>query len=590
VALGFRRALEDAEDDERRGGTGAMPTSMRADRRLVSAGLARYLAGMEFNLGRVHDAIAEAAPEREALVFRDRRLTHGQLLERSRRFANFLLDRGLRVHRERASLKGHESGQDHLAIYLYNGNEYLEGMLGAYKARVAPLNVNYRYVDEELLYLLRDAGARALLYHAEFAPRVAAIRGQLPELELLVQVADDSGNALLPGAIDYEAALTASSPARPPVEPSPDDLYVLYTGGTTGMPKGVLWRSADIFVAAMGGRKLDGTEWSSYDEIGDVVKAAGTARSVVGPPLMHGAAQWSAFIMMTMGATLVIPSVVQRLDPDEFLSTVEREKAVSFTIVGDAFARPLLDQLAKRTYDLSSVFLVGSGGAPFSASHKKEFLERLPGVVIFDGIGSSETGAQASNPSTRDSGVSSGDFKPGPGACIVSADLSRVLEPADDEVGWFAQHGRVPLGYFGDAAKTERTFPRIGATRYAVPGDRARYRPDGSMDVLGRDSVTINSGGEKIFAEEVESALKQHPSVYDVVVAGRPSERWGQEVVAIVHLRDGAKAGPDDLLEEAAKHIARYKLPKAFVFRPEIQRSPSGKADYRWAKEQALRA
>jgi fatty-acyl-CoA synthase len=263
-----------------------------ADRQLVSARLARYLAGMEFNLGRVHDATSRCPGARSPRV-RDRRLTHGQLLERSRRFANFLLDRGLRVHRERASLKGHESGQDHLAIYLYNGNEYLEGMLGAYKARVAPLNVNYRYVDEELRYLLRDAGARALLYHAEFAPRVAAIRGQLPELELLVQVADGSGNALLPGAIDYDAALAASSPARPPVEPSPDDLYGLYTGGTTGMPKGGLWRSADIFVAAMGGRKLDGTEWSSYDEIGDAVKAAGTARTVVGPPLMHGAAQWA---------------------------------------------------------------------------------------------------------------------------------------------------------------------------------------------------------------------------------------------------------------------------------------------------------
>jgi fatty-acyl-CoA synthase len=545
---------------------------------------------MEFNLGGVHDAIAEAAPDREAFVFRDRRLTHGQLLDRTRRFANLLLDRGLRVRRERARLAGHESGQDHLAIYLYNGNEYLEGMLGAYKARVAPLNVNYRYVDEELLYLLRDAGARALLYHAEFAPRVAAIRSQLPALELLVQVADDSGNALLPGAIDYEEALAASSPARPPVEPSPDDLYVLYTGGTTGMPKGVLWRSADIFVAAMGGRKMDGSEWASYDEIGAAVKGAGPTRTIVGPPLMHGAAQWSAFIMMTMGATLVIPNVVQRLDPDDFLSTVEREKAVSFTIVGDAFARPLLDQLAERTYDLSSVFLVGSGGAPLSTANKKELLERLPGIVIFDGIGSSETGAQAANPSTRDSGVSTGDFKPGPGACIVSADMARLLTTADTEIGWFAQHGRVPLGYLGDAEKTARTFPQIGSTRCAVPGDRARYRPDGSIDVLGRDSVTINSGGEKIFAEEVEHALKQHPAVYDVVVAGRPSQRWGQEVVAIVRLRDGAKAGPDELLDEAAKHIARYKLPKAFVFRPEIQRSPSGKADYRWAKEQALQA
>jgi acyl-CoA synthetase (AMP-forming)/AMP-acid ligase II len=543
---------------------------------------------MEFNLARVHDAIADAAPDREALVFRDRRLTHAELQERTRRFANFLTLRGLGAKRERSELKGHESGQDHLALYLYNGNEYLEGMFGAYKARVAPLNVNYRYVDEELLYLLRDAKARALVYHAEFAPRVAAIRGQLPDLQLLVQVRDESGNALLPGALDYEETLAAASPEKPSLELSPDDLYILYTGGTTGMPKGVLWRSADIFIAAMGGRKIDGSEWASYEEIAASVKASMPVRTIVGPPLMHGAAQWSAFIMMTMGATLVIPSVVQKLDPDDFLSTVEREKAVSFTIVGDAFARPLLDQMAKKKYDLSSVFLVGSGGAPLSTTNKKEILERMPGIIIFDGIGSSETGAQASNPSTRDSGVTSGDFKPGPGACIVSADMSRLLGPNDEEIGWFAQQGRVPLGYLGDVDKTARTFPVIGGVRYAVPGDRARYRPDGSFDVLGRDSVTINSGGEKIFAEEVEQALKQHPDVYDVVVAGRPSDRWGQEVVAVVQLRDGSRTTAEDLLAEAAKHIARYKLPKSFVFRPQIQRSPSGKADYRWAKEQAL--
>ena len=543
---------------------------------------------MEFNLARVHDAIADAAPDREALVFRDRRLTHREFQERTRRFANFLIGRGLGAKCERSELAGHESGQDHLALYLYNGNEYLEGMFGAYKARVAPLNVNYRYVDEELLYLLRDAKARALVYHAEFAPRVAAIRDQLPDLELLVQVKDDSGNALLPGALDYEDVLAAAPPAKPACELSPDDLYILYTGGTTGMPKGVLWRSADIFIAAMGGRKIDGSEWASYEEIAEGVKASMPVRTIVGPPLMHGAAQWSSFIMMTMGATLVVPSVVQKLEPDDFLSTVEREKAVSFTIVGDAFARPLLDQMAKKKYDLSSVFLVGSGGAPLSAANKKEFLEHMPGVIIFDGIGSSETGTQASNPSTKGSNVTSGDFKPGPGACIVSAELDRLLGPSDEEIGWFAQQGRVPLGYLGDEQKTARTFPVIGGVRYAVPGDRARYRADGSFDVLGRDSVTINSGGEKIFAEEVEQALKQHPDVYDVVVAGRPSERWGQEVVAVVQLREGSKTTSDGLLAEAAKHIARYKLPKVFVFRPLIQRSPSGKADYRWAKEQAL--
>jgi len=541
---------------------------------------------VEFDFATVNEAIATAAPEREAVVFRDRRLTHGELAERSRRLANHLLSRGVRVSRERSALSGHESGQDHLAIYLYNGNEYLEGMLGAWKSRMAPLNVNYRYVEEELLYLFENSRAKALLYHEEFAPQVAAVRDRLPELEILIQVADKSGHGLLPGAVDYEQALAGASADPPDVTPSPDDLYILYTGGTTGMPKGVLWRSGDIFVAAMGGRRLDGSEFESLDQIVGQVKNAPIRRAVIGPPLMHGAAQWTGFIMMHAGVTLCFPSIPEKLDGHDFLASIEREQAFSASIVGDAFARPILDALAAGRYDLSSLKLIGSGGAPLSTANKKALLDAVPGLTVLDAIGSSETGVQASNPSTRDSGVSTGDFQPGPGACVLSAELDRKLEPGDGELGWFAQQGRVPLGYFGDPDKTVRTFPTIGGIRYSVPGDRARHRADGSIEVLGRDSATINSGGEKIFAEEVEHALKQHPAVYDTVVAGRPSERWGQEVVAVVQLREGATAGAEDLLAEARKHLARYKLPKAFVFRDRIERSPSGKPDYRWAREQ----
>jgi acyl-CoA synthetase (AMP-forming)/AMP-acid ligase II len=542
---------------------------------------------LDFHFAQVHEAIAAAIPEREQIVFRDRRLSFAAVAERSRRLANVLASRGFGAHRERSALASHESGQDHLALYLYNGNEYLEGMLGAFKARVAPLNVNYRYVEEELLYLFHNSRARAVVYHAEFAPHVAAIRARLPDLALLLQVADESGNALLPGAVDYEEALAAASPRMPDLRHAPDDLYILYTGGTTGMPKGVLWRSADIYVAAMGGRKPDGGEFASLEEVAAHAAAGGQLRTLLGPPLMHGAAQWAAFMMMGMGNATVIPSEPRRMDPHDLLSTIERERCASMTIVGDAFARPLLDQMALRSYDLSSLLVIGSGGAPLSTAHKKEFLERLPQVTVLDSIGSSESGMQASHPSNKAAGVATGSFRPGPGAGVVSEDLTRVLAPGDDEMGWFAQRGRVPLGYFGDAEKTARTFPVIDGVRHSVPGDRARYRADGLIEVLGRDSVTINSGGEKIFAEEVEHALKQHPAVYDCVVAGRPSERWGQEVVAIVALREGATAGEAELLAEAQKHIARYKLPKCFVFRDRIQRSPSGKADYRWAREQA---
>lgn len=546
---------------------------------------------MEFSLAEVHDAIASAIPEREALVFRDRRLRYGELRDRSRQLANYLLSRGLEVRAERAELEGHESGQDHLAIYCYNGNEYVEAMLGAFKARVAPLNVNYRYVEEELLYLLKDSQARAIVYHAEFAPTLEKVRRELPHLEVLLQVSDDSGNELLPGAVDYEEALASASTDRPDVQWSPDDLYILYTGGTTGMPKGVLWRSADIYVAAMGGRKFDGGEQDSLEEIVEAARGGGHQRSMPSPPLMHGASQWVSFGLMGGGETIILQDNPRRLDGADIVATLERERVTLILIVGDAFARPILDAIReaqKRDVDLSSLAMLASGGAPLSTAHKEEILELLPNLIVMDSIGSSETGAQGSNPSSKDMGVSTGSFKPGPGSGVVSEDLTRVLAPGDAEMGWFSQQGRVPLGYLNDAEKTARTFPLIEGTRWSIPGDRARYQDDGGIEVLGRDSVTINSGGEKIFAEEVEHALKLHPGVYDAVVCGRPSERWGQEVVAIVRLREGQETSEAELLAECEKHLARYKFPKEFLFRDEIVRSPSGKADYRWAKEQAV--
>jgi acyl-CoA synthetase (AMP-forming)/AMP-acid ligase II len=540
---------------------------------------------VEFNLAELSETIAVAIPERAMMRWRGRTWTYGEVMERTRRLGNYLRGRGLGVQRERPGLASHESGQDHVALYLYNCPEYIEGMLGAWKARCAPFNVNYRYVEEELVYLLRDAGARAIVYHATFAPTLAKIRPELPRLEVLLQVADESGNALLPGAVDYEAALASASPARPPGEWSPDDLYILYTGGTTGMPKGVLWRQADIFVAALGGRGAGGVEPASYAEIAERVKAGG-AKSLPTPPLMHGAAHWASFNAFHSGNTVVMQSVTDRFDAHDVLDTAQREQVNVILIVGDAFARPLLDQLRKQSYDLGSLFALVSGGAALNATLKKELLELLPKVMIIDAVGSSETGSQAQNVSTQASGATTGTFNVGPGACVLSEDLTRVVEKGHADLGWFAQTGRVPLGYLGDRAKTERTFPTIGGVRYSVPGDRARLRADGVLELLGRDSVTINSGGEKIFAEEVEHALKSHPAVFDAVVCGRPSDRWGNEVVAIVRLREGKQASEAELLEECARHIARYKLPKAFLFRDEIVRSPSGKADYRWAKQQ----
>ena len=546
---------------------------------------------MEFNLAQVHEAVEAAVPDRECIVWRDRRLSYADVGERTRRLANHLIGQGLGAHTKRSSLQGHESGQDHLACYLHNGNEYLEAMLGSYKARVAPFNVNYRYVAEELRYLLSDAGARAMVFHSAFADRVEEVRADLPHLEVLLQVDDGSGAALLPGAVWYEEALAAASPERPAVEWSPDDLYILYTGGTTGMPKGVLWRQADIFVGAMGGRNLGtGEEWDSLD---DIVAAAanGGARLVPAPPFMHGAGHWLAFNAFTGGNTVCIQDDTVGFDPDDVWRTIEREGANILLIVGDAFGRPLVDQLeaqaeSGRPYDLSSLLMVISGGAPLNSTLKDRFLAQLPTVMVMDAVGASETGSQMSHMSAAGQQASTGTFTPGPGAAIVSDDLSTVLPAGHEEIGWLAQRGRVPLGYLGDADKTARTFPVIDGVRYSVPGDRARLTAAGLIELYGRDSVTINSGGEKIFAEEVEQALAHHPDVYDVVVAGRPSERWGQEVVAVVQLRAGAAPDEAALLAEAERHIARYKLPKELRFVDAIQRSPSGKADYRWARDQ----
>ena len=533
----------------------------------------------QFTVGEIHEAIAKTRPDGDCLVFRDRRLTWQQVTERTRRLANFLNDRGYGCHTERDQLAQQESGQDHLAIYLHNGNEYLECMLGAFKGRVAPFNVNYRYVAEELTYLLNDSAASIIVFHSTFAPILESVLTDAPQLTLLLQVPDESDQPLLPGAIWYEDALESSRDDEP--SPAhPDDLYILYTGGTTGMPKGVMWRQGDALVECFGGSRFAQT-------VEDFVADTKGRMALVAPPFMHGAGHWVAFGSWNAGGTVFIPSIPERLDADDIWSMVETEKIDFLLIVGDAFARPLIDQLKTGSYDISSLTVVISGGAALSAHYKEELLQLAPHLMIIDGLGSSEAGGQLTHMSAV-GGASTGTFPLSPNNHVLSEDLSQVLEPGHTEAGhpeagWLAKSGRLALGYLGDADKTARTYPVINGVRYVVPGDRAVLTQDGHVELRGRDSVTINSGGEKIFAEEVEMAVKSHPAVLDCVVTGRPSERWGNEVVAIVHLRAGAPTTDQELTDEAAKHIARYKLPKEFIYVDHIVRSPSGKADYRWA-------
>ncbi|WP_300402484.1 acyl-CoA synthetase [Nocardioides sp.] len=551
-----------------------------------------------FNLSTVFDTVARAVPDQEVMVWREQRITYAAMNARIDGLAHHLVAQGLGCHTERtgSALAGHESGQDHVGIYLRNGNEYLEAMVASYRARCAAINVNYRYVADELVYLLADARTSVLVYHAEFAPQVAAIRDRLPHLRVLVQVADESGNDLLPGALDYEAVLVTPAPPAGMPTPCGDDLFILYTGGTTGMPKGVLWRHDDIYVSSMGGTVFGGTEpFESYDAVAEhAASGAGRMTMLLVAPFMHGAAQWSTFHMITGGGSIVIPDDVHRFDAAGALTVAIREKAVSFPVVGDAVALPLVEEVERAAaagtpYDLSGLAAINNGSAPLTPSVRTRILEALPHILLMDAAGSSETGLQMSSMSLKGAEVEAATFTPQADTTVVDEAMSRTFEPGESG-GWLARRDRVPLGYLGDAEKTARTFPTIAGVRWSVPGDRADLLEDGRIALLGRDSVTINSGGEKIFVEEVERAIVEHPAVRDVVVVGRPSPRWGSEVVAVVQLHDGASVTDEELRAECGRHVAGYKVPKGFVRVAKVERSPSGKADYRWAAARAVEA
>jgi acyl-CoA synthetase (AMP-forming)/AMP-acid ligase II len=556
---------------------------------------------MDFNLAQVQEALSERLGDREAIVTADERFTWRQLTDRTRRLANVFLGAGLTVRAERRELADHEAGQDRVAICLLNCHEYLEAILGSLKARCAPCNVSYRYVTSELEQLLGDMAPRAIVYHAQFGPRIEAALSRLvrrgaiepPALLLRVpdrevpsgevpsgevpsgevpsgKVPDAEGTRLLPGALDYETMLAGASPGRPAVDWSPDDLYVLYTGGTTGMPKGVLWRQADIFVTALGGRnfKQGGREWRSVDELVEAAAARTGTRVLSAAPLMHGTGQWVSFQALHTGGAVII----------------QREHASLLTIAGESFAAPLIDAIDARGRDLSSLVVISSSGAALSPKSKAAIMARLPRLKIRDTMGSSEAGPIADTvdaPGTRSRWVAR--FRPDPDTCVLDDSRSEVLAPGHGGTGWLGRSGRIPLGYLNDVDKTAATFRTIAGRRFSIPGDRARLHDDGTVEVLGRDAVTINSGGEKIFAEEVEAAVRHHPGVRDVLVVGRPSERWGSEVVAIVEPAPGMRVELVELLSTCAAEIARYKLPKAVIIVERIVRNPAGKADYGWA-------
>lgn len=547
------------------------------------------------HLAHLFHCLAREFPEREALIWRDRVLSYGKLDERSRRFAHALLSFGLGCHRERADLQPWESGQDHVALYMYNCNEYLEAAYGAYYARAVPINVNYRYVEDELLYLFRNSEARAVVYHAAFAPRVRAIRQELPKLQYLIQVADESGEPLLDGAIDYQELLARLSPELPPLPYSPDDLYILYTGGTTGLPKGVVWRQEDVYYAGLGGALPGFPRIESEEQFLELARIGLGGRPVVAAPFMHGAGHWTCFNTFHRGGTVVLPEQNRRFDPHDVWRTVERWQADQLGLIGDSFALPLLQALEEKRYDTSSIRVVVSTAAVLSPSVRERLLRYLPqGVMVIENIGASEAGLQAMSFDTTSSFSGLPAYQLRDNTVLLNADRSARLEPGtarpgpEGDIGWVATFGHIPLGYLGDPEKTRQTFPVIDGIRYCIGGDRACYATDGRVLFLGRESSCINTGGEKVYVEEVERVLKGHSAIYDALVVGVPDPRWGQRVTAVVALRPGHPAPTlEELRAHCAPHLAGYKSPRAVVVAAQIQRSPSGKPDYEWARQYA---
>ncbi|MFD3790268.1 acyl-CoA synthetase [Streptomyces cyaneofuscatus] len=530
---------------------------------------------MEYNLADLFESVVDVVPDREALLYVDhpgtgaeRRLTYAELDAAANRIAHHLIGAGLRPG-------------EHLGLHLYNGIEYLQTVLGALKARLVPVNVNYRYVKEELVYLYRDADLSALVFDGEFDERVAAASAQAPALRHLVRVGSASP---LPGleAVPFTEAEASGSPSRGFEPRSSDDQFIIYTGGTTGMPKGVMWRQEDLFFSGLGGGAPTGEPVRSPQELAERVAAGGGGITFFPtPPLMHGTSTLTAFIGFNFGQRVLVH---RKFAPEEVLRTIEKEKVTSVSLVGDAMLRPLIDALngPLRGTDCSSLFSVSSSGAIMSDSVRAEFQALVPTVMLLNNFGSSESGFNGT--ATADSGPERG-FRVQVNARTAVVDPATHEPVVPGEVGRIAQRGHVPLGYYNDPAKTADTFFRKGDERWVLLGDMATVDAEGIVTVLGRGSQCINTGGEKVYPEEVEQALKSHPDVYDALVAGVPDERWGSRVAAVLELRVGAPALDLDAVQAHCRtRLAGYKIPRALVLTDRIQRSPSGKADYRWAK------
>ena len=537
---------------------------------------------LTYNLADQWEAVSDRVGEREALVCGDRRLTYAQLEERANRLANHLAANGI-------------GPGDFVGCYLTNGTEYLETLLACFKLRAVPVNINYRYVAEELRYLLADSGCVVLVCDADFVERVAMVASSVPALRHTLVVGAsgvDLSDTGVPDPVDYETALAQSSDVRPVVAGrGDDDLYVLYTGGTTGLPKGVVWQMGDAFFGCIGGGdplRLSGPVSSPEENLERIIEFDFVFFALA--PLMHAAAQWVSLMWLLCGAKVVLHS--GPFDAVAIWETVAREKVAVMTVVGDAMARPLVDAWdSDGPFDISTMYSLSNGGAPLAPSLRDRLREIAPNAMLADGFGSSETGIQGSRRLAP--GEEAGDvtkFDKVEAGTVVIDESGQLVKPGSGKVGRIAHSGHIPLRYHNAPEKTAETFIEIAGTRYVLPGDMATVAEDGAVILLGRGSLSINTGGEKVYPEEVEGVLKAHPAVYDVLVVGVPDERWGERVTAVVQPTSGATVTLEELDAHCRGQLAGYKIPRELVVVDEVVRSPSGKADYRWAKATAVEA
>ena len=531
---------------------------------------------MALNIADLAEHAIDAVPDRVALISGDEQLTYAQLEEKANRLAHYLIDQGVKK-------------DDKVGLYCRNRIEIVIGMLGIIKAGAILVNVNFRYVEGELKYLFDNSDMVALIHERRYADRVANVLPETPNVTTILVVEDGSDDDYQRyGGVEFYSALEQGSPERDFGPRSEDDIYLLYTGGTTGFPKGVMWRHEDIYRVLFGG-----TDFATGEPIADeydLSKQAAANAPMVRypiPPMIHGATQSCTWMSIFSGHTTVL---TPEFDADAVWRTIHEHKVNLLFFTGDAMARPLLDALlahqdAGNTYELDSLFLLASTAALFSTSLKEKFLELLPNRIITDSIGSSETGFGGTSVVAKGQSHTGGPRVTIDKNTKVLDENGNEVEPGSGKRGIIAKCGHIPVGYFKDEKKTAETFRTYHGVRYAIPGDFAEVEADGTVTMLGRGSVSINSGGEKIYPEEVEAALKGHPDVFDALVVGVPDPRFGQHVAAVVQAREGTRPTLAELDAFVRREIAGYKVPRSLWLVDEVKRSPAGKPDYRWAKD-----